>query len=514
MIEFRNVSYSYPGRQKSPALDDFSLKINEGEDIAVVGGNGSGKTTFGLLLAGILSPQAGEILINGQSISEVKQKPSIGFLFQDPENGLVATTIDREVAFSLENQNIDSSVMKPLVEKQLEVFDLLQYRDRLVWHLSGGEKQRLSLAAIMISKPKILFLDEPASYLDYKGRKILEDCLNSIKRTDCTITIIRITQFPELAERYKRVLVLNAGKVIIDGSPRHVFSQKDLIKRAGLRSPLRYLTARSKGSVTLDRLNLQDDKPAAIISSLFFKYNIKDERYVINNINLSLYRNKITALAGPSGSGKSTLAQLICGIYKPQSGSIEFCPDHISAVMSFQQPEKQFFCDTVFDEVAYGLRNGKRSLDEIEKEVKTSLETLALDYDTFKDRDPFSLSGGESRRLAFAITISLNKDLVIFDEPTCGLDERSIRVFKDLVFRLKHEAKAVIVITHNSDLIGDIADEVILMHNGQVQLMTEPLEFFQIPGVKEVLSIPQVIEYQIEKYGEAYTTRTEDIFAF
>jgi energy-coupling factor transporter ATP-binding protein EcfA2 len=169
MIEFRNVSYSYPGRQKSPALDDFSLKINEGEDIAVVGGNGSGKTTFGLLLAGILNPQAGEILINGQSISEVKQKPSIGFLFQDPENGLVATTIDREVAFSLENQNIDSSVMKPLVEKQLEVFDLLQYRDRLVWHLSGGEKQRLSLAAIMISKPRILFLDEPASYLDYKG---------------------------------------------------------------------------------------------------------------------------------------------------------------------------------------------------------------------------------------------------------------------------------------------------------------------------------------------------------
>lgn len=478
-----------------------------------MGGNGSGKTTLGLLLCGILKPDSGQIIIDNPGSDQYGNQPVIGFLFQDPDNGLVATTVEREVAFALENRNTPLAEMRPVVEQTLTLFGMDDYRDQLVWNLSGGEKQRLSLAGLFASGPNILFLDEPVSYLDFEGAGQLEEALSTVKEADPSITIIRVTQFPTIAENHLRVLVIGNGRVLADDSPQNIFKNRDLMIKAGLRPPLKYLTPRENEgpSESTDDIAIGPDTTLNI-QNICFKYDSSNAPHLIDNLSLTVRRGEVVALVGPSGSGKSTLAQLICGIYEPTRGKIVFDNDDARAVMSFQQPEKQFFLDTAYDEIAFGIRKDYPDPVKLAGAVRRSMESAGLDYDEFKDRDPHSLSGGEARRLGFAIVMAIKADLIIFDEPTCALDNPGLNSFKHQVGNLKRDGKTVMIITHNSDIIGDLADRVARLSGGRIISLTDPFSFFSGTNYQAMLSMPEVSQYQIMRSGTFKTVRAQDIF--
>jgi energy-coupling factor transport system ATP-binding protein len=206
------------------------------------------------------------------------------------------------------------------------------------------------------------------------------------------------------------------------------------------------------------------------------------------------------------------LAQIICGIYQPTEGSIYSSWIGFRAVMSFQQPERQFFLDTTYDEVAYGIKGVIGSNISAEEIVRHSMSAAGLDFELFRHRAPHTLSGGEARRLAFAIVIALRADLIIFDEPTCGLDEAGVAAFKKMVETLKGDGKTVMLISHDSDIIADKADRVVFLHHGKLDFIGSPLQFFVSDMYQEVLSIPEIVDYQQSTYGKVFTTHPADVF--
>lgn len=512
MIRCEQVTFRYGGEGTRPVLNDFCLTIPTGEELAIIGGNGSGKTTLGLLLCGILTPTSGRITIEPSPGNRNDNGSGLGFLFQDPDNGLVASTVDREVAFSLENRNLPSESIRRQVAATLDRFQMTRLQERLVWTLSGGEKQRLSLAALFAAGSDILFLDEPESYLDYDGARLLERTLAEFKAANPDLTVIRVTQYPTVAEQYRRMVILGDGAVIGDGSPETIFSNPAVMVKSRLRPPLKYFKPRQSPLTTTEINKSGQGAMVLEIAELAFTYDSSLSRLLFDRLSLTIHRGEVLALVGASGSGKSTLAQLICGLYPPLSGILRFAVSTARAVMTFQQPERQFFLETAFDEVAYGIRNRGLTADQLSAAVQSSMEMAGLEFDSFSGRDPHSLSGGEARRLAFAVIVALEADLIIFDEPTCALDEFGVRSFKNLADRLRREGKTVVMITHNSEIIGELADRVAVLADGVITATMDPLTFFTSPQFETLLPVPEVVRYQRESSGKATTTKPGDIF--
>jgi energy-coupling factor transporter ATP-binding protein EcfA2 len=514
MITVKNVVFSYAPGRTPPVINDVSFTVGEGEELAIIGGNGSGKTTLGLLLCGAVMPTVGQILIDGRQAAMSDEKPIVGFLFQDPDNGLVATTVEREVAFSLENRNLPAERIRRTVDHTLDLFGMTAFRERLIWNLSGGEKQRLSLAALFAFGARILFLDEPVSYLDRPGAQQLEAMLQEVKAADPAVTIVRVTQFPLVADRYPRLMVMQDGKVIRDGPPQDVFSDVESLRHTGIRPPLAYLAPRNGIPAHRKKVGRAFDETVLTLDHISFSFAspANGNKDLLDDLSLAVYTGEVLGVVGPSGSGKSTLAQILCGIYDPSSGKISFDRPDRRCVMSFQQPERQFFLDTVYDEVQYGMTKNTQSVTSIDSIVRGSLETAGLAYDIFKDRDPHTLSGGEARRLGFAIVLALDADVIIFDEPACGLDEAGIGAFREMVTHMTQNGKTVIIISHNSDLISDLADRVALLSGGRIACVLPARDFFLGEQHKAALLTPEVIAYQHSHFGDVTTTRIEDIF--
>jgi len=253
MIEFRNVTLEYPSSEDESnhrALDQINLEIREGEYVSMMGRNGSGKTTLARCLNALLIPTHGDVLIDGVSslvpanIPAIRRK--VGMVFQNPENQIVSTTVEREIAFGLENLGVQTAVMQQVVEGTLDRFHLQQYRKYPPHLLSGGEKQRLALAAVMAMNPKYLVFDEPTSMLDPKSRKELLTLLldikkdNKAKKTTEQKTLIFITQFAEEVLDADRLLIVNDGQIAYDDTPDVVFQNVDHLQSIGIDVPVEY----------------------------------------------------------------------------------------------------------------------------------------------------------------------------------------------------------------------------------------------------------------------------------
>lgn len=252
MIEVQDIRYEYtsPGHPPVCALDHVSLQICEGEYVAIMGRNSSGKTTLARSLNALLQPQSGSILIDRLSTAEqqniVPIRKKVGMVFQNPDNQIVATTVEREIAFGLENLGVARAEMLRIVEAMLERFDLCRYRKYPPSLLSGGEKQRLALASVMAMAPKYLILDEPTSMLDPKSRRDLMDLLlelianNRQKDAADQIAIILITQFPDEALEADRLLILDHGRLLFDDAPVAVFQHVEALQSLGLEVPVEF----------------------------------------------------------------------------------------------------------------------------------------------------------------------------------------------------------------------------------------------------------------------------------
>ncbi len=590
MIELRKVSYEYKLDDKRSilALDDVNLTFEPGESVAIIGSNGSGKTTLARLLNALLLPTFGKVLVEGLDTcdkdSQKRIRLKVGMVFQNPDNQLVSTSVEREIAFGLENLALPYEEMQNRVEWALDFFHLEKYKRYPPHKLSGGEKQRVALASVLCMQPEYLVLDEPTSLLDALGKKEVGSLVDAFCRQR-KVTVVHITQFPEEAVIADRVLVMHRGRVMLDGPPRDVFKQRDKLREIGLQPPLPvriaselsqrgiipsddYLTmddlmekltlsmkkdknkpeAKTKqigleftcpqrnrvvGSIRPQKIQSmsENSSPQILIENLTFVYNqgLPTERKALKGINLKIQKGDFVGLVGPTGSGKSTLVQHLNALLSPTSGKVIFDGVDLSSDsrrkdkaanlrkirqkvgLVFQFPELQLFEDTVFDDIAFGPRNSGMSEEEIRQNVESSMLKVGLDFDQFAPRSPFSLSGGEQRKVAIAGILALNPEVLVLDEPTCGLDSKSTEEIKKLLKGLNSKSVTIVLISHNMDLIAELAEKIILLDQGKVVSFCSKEDFFEDSEKAETLGLdlPKVVEFVWKLKESGLRVRTD-----
>lgn len=246
MIEVIDLVFQYPSDSQKKVLEGINLKIRDGENLSIMGKNGSGKTTLVKCLNGLNKPTSGRVIVQGMDTSdtstEVEIKRLVGIVFQNPDNQIVSATVEREIAFGLENLGIPVEEIHQRVNESLRRFDLERYRHRSPHLLSGGEKQLVALASVLAMRPKYLILDEPTSLLDPKGRKEILASIKSLHSENFSkpITTVLITQFPDEAINADRLLILDEGKILFDDKPENVFQHVEELKRIGLDVPIEF----------------------------------------------------------------------------------------------------------------------------------------------------------------------------------------------------------------------------------------------------------------------------------
>ncbi len=493
MIQLTHVTYRYTD-DTAPVIDDLSLDIFSGEAVCLMGANGSGKTTLAKIIAGLIEISQGHLSIDVEKDSLLP----VGILFQNPDNQIISLTVEKEIAFVLENLGVTIPEMEKIVDETLERFSLTHLRKRLTNELSGGEKQRVALASIMVSRPPVLILDEPDSFLDEPGKAVLMDELEKLRSHNPSMIQIHITQYPQAARRYSRLIVLEEGKIAADGSPEAILRDKNFCLKTGLRydsSPHKKLVVPSFQAKTAKEEDSFIEK--IVLDRVGFQYPGGQE--ILKNVHVELSRGEIVGLVGPSGSGKSTLGLLLCGLLTPTEGTIEYLnsrqkrvpPENIVGRVSavFQQPERQFFLPTCAEEIAFGPRNLGRKLAEAE--IDSFFAMVGLEPRQFSAKDPFSLSGGEQRRLAFAVVLSMRPQFVIFDEPTCGLDQEGVGRFLLLAETLKRQGVGMVIISHDGSIIRRLADKVLYLKSNAQWLELTKSEFFRDGFWKGIVSPPE-----------------------
>ena len=484
MIELDHISYWYPRRSEA-ALRDVSLVVQDGESVCVMGRNGSGKTTLVKLIAGLVTPDRGRLTVDGRLQTE-SGDGQVGILFQNPDNQMVATLVEKEIAFALENRAMPQAAMETEIARVAAQFGIEHLLRRLTSELSGGEQN-----------PSVLLLDEPDSFLDQDGRHILTSEIARLHRDDVRLIEIRITQSAQVARDYARLIVLNDGAVVADGKPEVIFGDQRLCTVAGLTIPdLSQVQVTVPNSLKLREEADNERLDSVLLEQVGFAWPMCER--VFQKVNLSLEIGETVGLVGPTGAGKSSLGLLIAGLIRAVEGRIMY--RHKSGLglmddvvrgqlaLMLQQPERQFFLETCAKEVAFGPSNRGQSPESTE--INSFLELVGLSPTRFAERDPFSLSAGEKRRLAFAVVLAMGPSFVIFDEPTAGLDGEGVGRFIALSRALKRLGVGQMIISHDGDVVRQLCDRVAYMTKRGDLLALSLFELFGDPRYSGVVSSP------------------------
>lgn len=470
MIELKDVSYAYPSAtgQSSESLSSISFELNPGDLVALVGANGAGKSTLGRVLCGTYVPREGKVLSDGVELEGEALHKLVGYVRQDPTSQLVAPTVFDEVAFGPCNLGLSEELVRERISWALAQVSLSGYEERLVSELSGGELQRLALAGVLACKPQYLVLDEVTSQLDGASREQLRSIIE--KQVHGGTGIVLIAHDAIEVARASCVVLLEAGKVAWQGSPAAFFADAALVERACLRIPhvAQYAPETSK-KIPVPELILED------VSVVFDDYS------ALSNVSLTAYQGQVLLIAGRSGSGKSTLANVCSGLLEPDAGTalLDGTSVQVGSVgLCMQRPEAQLFCDSVCDDVAFGPINNGMSEIEAHQRSKELLISFGIPEELF-DTSPFALSGGQRRRVALAGIVALGTNVIIFDEPTVGLDAAGCAFLKDAIKRLAAEGKAVMVVSHDVDEWLDVAQSVALLEAGKLIWQGAPADLYQ-----------------------------------
>ena len=534
-IDIRNVSYAYEG-ETDAVLSNVSLTVRDGEFVLILGPSGCGKSTLLLLLNGTIphtmkGQLEGEVTVCGMPVLSTKIASfatEVGMVFQDPEAQIINTRVRDEVCFGLEN------LCRPapeILERQREALDFVGldgFGDRSIFDLSGGQKQRVSIAAVLAARPRLLVLDEPTANLDPAGMAEIFAVLERLNREAGTTIVMVEHRVDELADRVSRVLMMDRGAIVFDGTPREAFSQRRaahseenatiptsawfpqacefalaLGDRLGTpvgaaAMPLNVDEAvafadRWVGTVaTMPPLVPDATRPSAAsgpallrVDQLSFGY--EKDRPILSDISFNLGQGEMIALCGRNGSGKTTLARLLMHINAPPRGAIwiegkdvaGLSAREISAEIGyvFQNPDHQFVTDRVWDEIAYGLKVRNYADTAIKERVGEVLDIV--DLKRYRDRSPFSLSLGERRRLSVATMLVLEPHLLVLDEPTIGQDNERAQQLMGLMMRLRERYHTtVLMITHDVRLVAEWADRALVIGGGRLLFDGSPAAMF------------------------------------
>ena len=541
-ITFDHVTFAYP-ESGAPALRDVSLQVEAGQFMLVVGPSGSGKSTLLRCING-LAPHfsggtlAGRVLVDGRDTREHPPRDLasvVGFVFQDPEAQFVTERVEDELAFALENAGVPQLTMRKRVEEVLDALGIASLRNRAVSSLSGGEQQRVAIAAALALQPKILVLDEPTSQLDPQSA---EDVLSALVRlnADLGLTIVlaehRLERVLQYADRV--VFLPEAGATPLAGDPREVMEAIALTpplvtlgKALGWRPlPLTIKEGRRfAGALSVEHGAWSGDLPPSgrpALQAFDLRPPVLNARdvwlaydgaEVLRGVSLAVGAGELIALMGRNGSGKTTLLRTIVGLVRPQRGQVMVNGASVLGQSTAdicrqvgyvpQNPAALLFADAVRDELLITLRN--HGLDEATAPVEPGelLRTLGLsDVATLYPRD---LSTGQRQRTALASVLVTRPQVLLLDEPTRGLDYAAKATLTGILKRWQAQGTAIVMVTHDVELVATCADRVALMAEGEI-VVDGP--------VRQVLSESAIFSSQINKlFGAPSLLTVDDVLA-
>lgn len=506
-IKIKNLNYFYP-EMKTPALKNINIEIPEGQFVLIVGGSGSGKSTLIRAIAGLV-PQfyggfcSGEIYLGNQEIGQIDRRSlvqKIGIVFQDPESQLVMTSVEEEIAFGLENLQLPNSLMKRRIMEVTSALALSDYSNSFIPELSGGQKQKTALGAVLAMQPDIILLDEPTSQLDPIAG---EDILTMIRRLneENGITVIlteqRLERCFHLADR---VLVMDKGEIIFDHySPKEIakWAVKNetpfipplakLFAKAGydeipttvkqgrkiLKSYINKIEYHKTLLSDYDKSNSEDIEHNNVVEvdNIWFTY--PNGKEVLKDINFSIKSGEFIVVMGENGGGKTTLLKHINGLLKPSRGKVRVMNkdtkkisfEELTSIVGYlsQNPNDYLFLPSVEEEVFFTMKNLGITDDGVIDDVLEKLEIVSL-----RDKNPRDLSTGERQRVALASILVTNPKLLLLDEPTRGLDYQLKERLGEILLRLKTEGTAIFMVTHDVEFAAEYADKIILIDNGSI----------------------------------------------
>lgn len=460
-VVLRNICFSYDDG-KTWTLNNLSLTINPGERVAIVGLNGSGKSTLAKIIAGLTAPDSGYATLCGEKVFEnttacaesyKNARKYIGALFQSPEDQIITTITEEDVAFGLENLQFPQKAMYKRISEALKTVHMEDKRYADPSTMSGGQQQRVALASAIAMNSKLLVLDEPTSMLDSFARKDVDALFDNLHKNGTTI--VQITHNFEECKRANRILLLENGnlKEISFNGLKTYFSNIELANN--------HVTKISENkNLTDSRFKENKSDIAVEISGLTVQYD-KTSPAVIDDYSLTVKSGETVAIMGENGCGKSTLAKTMCGLLKANSGNITVHGISVKGKTSriirqklhqtigyvMQLPEQQLFADTVRNDVAYGPKNFGLKDSALKERVDETLRLLNLE--NLAEKSPSALSGGQQRLVAIAGVLACKPRVLVLDEPTAGLDfEAALRIRK-ILGMLHNQGVTIILITHN-----------------------------------------------------------------
>ena len=515
------------------ALDDVTLEVPRGQRVCVLGANGSGKSTLASVICGLLAPDEGDVELVGELVCEGgapdleayrRARRALGLVFQNPDDQIVTSVVADDVAFGPENLGLSRDETRRRVDRELARVALTDYARADPSRMSGGQRQRVCIAGALAMEPQVLVLDEPSSLLDVRGREAIMRVMGRLAAAGATL--VHVTHFMDEALEADRVIVMRAGRIVLDGAPREVFcdANTELIDELGLELPfdLRLLRARralaggADGGGAQQALLSKDSaarEPFCRVSGVSYAYTPRHA--ALDDVSFQVLEGETCAVVGQTGSGKSTLLRLLCGLEAPDAGSVEVAGATTATKRGrrdvrravgyvMQHPERQLFAQTVESDVAFGPRNMDLPAHEVARRVDHALNLVGLAAK--KDLSPFELSGGQKRLAAIAGVLAMQPKLLVLDEPTAGLDPRGRAGLRRLLAELRAHGVTIVQVTHSMEDAAR-ADRVVVLDQSRVIADGTPAEVFSPENAERLhacgLGIPRPLAYarELEKNG-------------
>jgi len=465
LIRIRDLSFKFHGSE-THALDHVSLDIKPGEFVVVTGPSGCGKSTLALALGGYLFRQyageaCGEVTVDGLSTREAEIfdiAEIVGLVQQNPEAQLCTLTVADEVAFGLENRRMPKATIEERSEWALEIVGALHLFDRPLATLSGGEKQKVAIAAMMAAKPQVLIFDEPTSNLDPTATGEIFKVIQHI-REKAGITVIVIEHKLGYLKPFRpRVVTMEQGRIVSDGQDTTHFPRFE-----------------NAFEPTLCGLPKSSNGRVACTEHLTVDYG---NAPVLDDVSLDLHAGEFVAVMGDNGCGKTTLLRCLMGLLKPQGGRVEILGQDAGEVpvsslarevgFIFQNPDHQLFAESVWDEAIFAPRNFGQLHEGTSQRVAQLLKRCRLDQ--YRENHPYRLSYGEKRRLNLASILSYEPRLILLDEILIGQDNQNATMIMDLLKEQTARGKTVVNVTHDPQTTFRYSDRILFLKGGRILL--------------------------------------------
>lgn len=549
IIELDAVNFSYAA-DAAPALDAVSLRIAAGEFLGVIGPSGAGKTTLACAMSGAIPHHFrgtlyGSVTVDGMDTCEVSLTDIsrvVGSVLQDIDTQMVASVVEDEMLFGLENFGVPHDQIDGRLVEALETVGIADLRDREIATLSGGQKQKVAIAAILALKPRVLVMDEPTAALDPESSRLVFETLRAVNET-AGVTVVVIEQKVALLSRYcSRIAVMGEGRIQIEGTPHEVFARATDLRRLGVDSPRtvrisnslvkRGLSpagtdpsldvAEAEGLIrSLVPAGAADEMPASdpapsphvpaarahavgaepVVELTGVGFSYGPGAAAVRDLDVTVYPGELVGIVGQNGAGKTTLTKLLCGLLRPSEGAVRIAgmdtadlptskiAAHVATL--FQNPDRQICKDTVLDEVAFGLELTGTDAATARERARAVVERFGLPL----DESPFVLSRGQRQMVALASVVVMEPEVVLLDEPTSGLDYRECMTVMETVREMAERGSAVIMVCHDMEVVSDFAERIVVMADGRILARGDAAAIFADEGLMHAASVeaPQVV---------------------